>query len=198
MTDFPTEKPLVARAYCPGCEPGADPLREILDVHWCDAHVPCRAGPDDVLATAQGTAYGGAEAGGDDNRRWCALIHRETSDGTDARARGDPYINPDGDMPSESNRSDQGGNNDSEVTGQVDRVIGANELLSLFVAVPEEVVKVENTSADPVQLPRNHDVKTVRIAQPLAELRSFERRDRSADVKINSPSHDVVTTLPRP
>ena len=107
MTDFPTEKPLVARAYCPGCEPGADPLSEILDVHWCDAHVPCRAGPDDFLATAQGTAYGGAEAGGDDNRRWCALIHRETSDGTDARARGDPYMNPDGDVPSESDRGDQ-------------------------------------------------------------------------------------------
>lgn len=108
MTDFPTEKPLVARAYCPGCEPGADPLSEILDVHWCDAHVPCRAGPDDVLATAQGTAYGGAEAGGDDNRRWCALIHRETSDGTDARARGDPYMTPDGDLPSESDRGNQG------------------------------------------------------------------------------------------
>ena len=106
MTDFPTEKPLVARAYCPGCEPGADPLSEILDVHWCDAHVPCRAGPDDVLATAQGTAYGGAEAGGDDNRRWCALIHREMSDAMEARTRGDPHMSPDGDVPSDGDRGD--------------------------------------------------------------------------------------------
>lgn len=77
MTDFPTEKPLVARAYCPGCEPHADPLAEILDVHWCDPHTPGRAGLDDVLATARGTAYGSAEAGGDDNRRWCEMIHRD-------------------------------------------------------------------------------------------------------------------------
>jgi len=104
VTDFPTEKPLVARAYCPGCEPGADPLGEILDVRWCDAHMPCRAGPDDVLATAQGTAYGGAEAGGDDNRRWCALIHRETWHGADARARGDPDPGPDEDPCSDGDR----------------------------------------------------------------------------------------------
>jgi hypothetical protein len=107
VTDFPTEKPPVVRAYCPGCEPGADPCREILDVHWCDAHVPCRAGPDDVLATARGTAYGGAEAGGDDNRRWCALIHREASRGPDARARGDPQAAPDGDVHPDGDRGDQ-------------------------------------------------------------------------------------------
>ena len=107
LTDFPTEKPLVARAYCPGCEPGADPLREILDVHWCDAHMPCRAGPDDVLATAQGTAYGGAEAGGDDNRRWCALIHRETSDRRRRASAGRSVHGLDGDVPSESDRGDQ-------------------------------------------------------------------------------------------
>jgi len=75
VTDFPVEKPPVARAYCPTCEPDADPMQEILDVHWCDAHSPCRAGVDDILATARGTAYGSAEAGGDDNRRWCELIH---------------------------------------------------------------------------------------------------------------------------
>lgn len=98
MTDFPTEKPLVARAYCPGCEPHADPLVEILDVHWCDAHSPCRAGPDDVLATARGTAYGSAEAGGDDNRRWCELIHRQGR--LEGRAReGVPAIAPEAEEP---------------------------------------------------------------------------------------------------
>jgi hypothetical protein len=91
VTDFPAEKPPLARAYCPGCEPAADPLREILDVHWCDSHAPCRAGPDDVLATARGTAYGSAEAGGEDNRRWCELIHRGRwlEEGA-LRPRGDP------------------------------------------------------------------------------------------------------------
>ena len=91
MTDFPAEKPPVARAYCPGCEPAADPMREILDVHWCDSHAPCRAGSDDVLATARGTAYGSAEAGGEDNRRWCELIHRGRSlRESGPRPRGDP------------------------------------------------------------------------------------------------------------
>ncbi len=102
MTDFPTEKPPVARAYCPGCEPSADPLLEILDVHWCDAHSPCRAGSDDVLATARGTAYGSAEAGGDDNRRWCELIHRDGRlRASDSRARGDPGLSPDEGLPFE-------------------------------------------------------------------------------------------------
>lgn len=79
MTDFPAEKPSIARAYCPGCEPRADPLIEILEVRWCDSHAPGRAGPDDVLVTAGATAYASAEAGGDDNRRWCELIHREAA-----------------------------------------------------------------------------------------------------------------------
>jgi len=79
VTDFPAEKPPVARVYCPGCEPLADPLQEILDVHWCDAHLPARGGLDDLLATARGVSYGSAEAGGEDNRRWCQLIHRDAS-----------------------------------------------------------------------------------------------------------------------
>ena len=92
------DKPSIVRVYCPGCEPGADPLREILDVHWCDLHAPCRAGPDDVLATARGTAYGSAEAGGEDNRRWCDFIHRAGAPARgDARARGDPDLAPDED-----------------------------------------------------------------------------------------------------
>jgi hypothetical protein len=62
-------------------------MLEILDVHWCDAHLPARGGLDDVLATARGITYGSAEAGGEDNRRWCQLIHREPG-ATDA-ARGE-------------------------------------------------------------------------------------------------------------
>jgi hypothetical protein len=75
VTDVPAEKPSIARCYCPGCEPNADVLLEILEVRWCDEHVPERNGSDDALATARGVALGSVEAGGDDNRRWCALIH---------------------------------------------------------------------------------------------------------------------------
>ncbi len=73
--DF-NEKPSVARSYCPGCEPHADGLREILDVQWCETHMPARDGLDDALVAAQGALSGSAEAGGDENRRWCEVIHR--------------------------------------------------------------------------------------------------------------------------
>jgi hypothetical protein len=58
-------------------------VQEILDVRWCDLHVPVRAGLDDVLVAARGTTYGTAEAGGEDNRRWCELIHREPAGAAD-------------------------------------------------------------------------------------------------------------------
>jgi hypothetical protein len=76
MTDFLADAPVVARAYCPGCEPGADPTREILDVRWCDAHAPQRDGPDDATVTSDAFLSGSAEAGGDANRLWCELLHR--------------------------------------------------------------------------------------------------------------------------
>lgn len=76
MTDFLTDTPSVARSYCPGCEPDADPCREILDVRWCDAHTPARDGLDDGSVTAEAYLSGSAEAGGSDNRVWCEVIHR--------------------------------------------------------------------------------------------------------------------------
>lgn len=76
MTDYLTETPVVARAYCPGCEPDADPVREILDVRWCDAHAPTREGLDDGVVTSEAYLSGSAEAGGEVNRRWCELLHR--------------------------------------------------------------------------------------------------------------------------
>ena len=77
MTDYLPDTPSVARAYCPGCEPDADPSREILDVRWCESHCPARDGADDAPAVVA-AAYlsGSAEAGGDDNRRWCEALHR--------------------------------------------------------------------------------------------------------------------------
>lgn len=69
------DTPLVARLWCPSCEPGADPEAEILDVLWCNAHSPDRGGLDDALVTSHGYLAGGAESGGDDNRRWCQVVH---------------------------------------------------------------------------------------------------------------------------
>jgi hypothetical protein len=75
VTDYTPDTPMVARLYCPGCEPEADPSAEILDVLWCEPHLPARAGADDAAVNAAAYLSGGAEAGGDDNRRWCHLIH---------------------------------------------------------------------------------------------------------------------------
>lgn len=75
VTDIPPEKSCLVRAYCPGCEPDADIFLEILEVRWCEAHEPARGGLDDAAASARGLGGGSAEAGGEDNRRWCELIH---------------------------------------------------------------------------------------------------------------------------
>ncbi len=60
------------RSYCPGCEPQADPLAEILDVCYCGAHYPYTRGLDDHRV-----AFGldpGTEA--EQSRALCAFIHR--------------------------------------------------------------------------------------------------------------------------
>lgn len=87
MTDFVTETPVVARSYCPGCEPDADPVREILDVRWCDGHAPARDGPDDAAVSSDAYLSGSAEAGGEVNRRWCQLLHGPDPDRLRRRKR---------------------------------------------------------------------------------------------------------------
>lgn len=86
MTEYPASSPVVARSWCPLCEPLADPTLEILDVRYCDQHTPARAGPDDGIVTSEGALSGGTEAGGDANRLWCQLLHRDAPRDT-ARAR---------------------------------------------------------------------------------------------------------------
>ena len=76
MSQHIQDTPSVARVYCPGCEPEADPTSEILDLRWCEPHSPMRDGVDDTVVTAAAYLSGSAEAGGDDNRAWCALFHR--------------------------------------------------------------------------------------------------------------------------
>ena len=46
------DTPSVARVYCPGCEPEADPTSEILDLRWCEPHSPLRNGVDDTVVSA--------------------------------------------------------------------------------------------------------------------------------------------------
>jgi hypothetical protein len=67
----------VARSYCPGCEPEADPVSEILDVGWCDAHNPTVDGLEDAKVIARAYPTGSAEAGGEPNRAVCAFVHRK-------------------------------------------------------------------------------------------------------------------------
>ncbi len=72
------DSPIVARAWCPGCEPLADPTLQILDIRYCDQHVPGRDGSDDETVSSEGHLSGSAEAGGDANRLWCEFFHRQT------------------------------------------------------------------------------------------------------------------------
>jgi hypothetical protein len=78
MSDYIPHTPAMARFYCPGCEPDADPIGEILDVRWCESHSPLREGLDDALVGAEASVAGGSEAGGEDNRRWCEIFHRRS------------------------------------------------------------------------------------------------------------------------
>ena len=75
MSDWLPDTPCLGRYYCPGCEPEADPTREILDVRHCERHNPVRDGADDEIVVAAAYLSGSAEAGGEDNARFCAMIH---------------------------------------------------------------------------------------------------------------------------
>jgi hypothetical protein len=77
VSEYLASSPVVARPWCPGCEPLTDPTLEILDVRYCDQHVAEQAGSDDGRVMADGYLSGNAEAGGDANRLWCQLFHRQ-------------------------------------------------------------------------------------------------------------------------
>lgn len=74
--------PSMARNYCPGCEPDADPLKEVLDVRWCETHAPARDGTDDASVRSNSYLSGSSEAGGDANRSWCGVLHRDSKSRT--------------------------------------------------------------------------------------------------------------------
>ena len=77
VSEILSDTPALARPYCPKCEPDADPMREILDVRHCDQHTPARDGLDDEAVAPGVFPSGSAEAGGDDNRRLCKIVHRK-------------------------------------------------------------------------------------------------------------------------
>lgn len=76
MSEQYKETPSIARAYCPGCEPDADPCLEILDVRRCELHPLVRSGSADTMVGTSILPSGGAEAGGEANRKFCNMIHR--------------------------------------------------------------------------------------------------------------------------
>lgn len=75
MSDYLPDTPVVGRAYCPGCEPDADPSREVLDTRWCEKHAPTREGKDDDVIRSSAYLSGSAEAGGVENATWCDVVH---------------------------------------------------------------------------------------------------------------------------
>lgn len=83
--DLP-DTPSVARVFCPGCEPDADPAGEILEVRWCSSHRRGDAGIEDARVGADALLTGAGEAGGAENRAWCELLHRHSADSAPASA----------------------------------------------------------------------------------------------------------------
>lgn len=75
MTDWLPDSPVVLPNVCPTCMPNLDP-RE-YQTRWCNDHEPTREGRDDERVDTSGYVSSGIEAGGEDNRRWCELIHRK-------------------------------------------------------------------------------------------------------------------------
>lgn len=64
----------MAEHWCPDCEPGRDPLRDILEVRYCASHGPTDSGPDDRLTGVPQPLSSMGEADGADCRAVQALI----------------------------------------------------------------------------------------------------------------------------
>lgn len=75
MTDFLADTPPAVPSVCPTCEPERDP-RE-YDTRYCEPHTPDRSGGDDGRMPTPVYYSGSGEVGGEDNRRFCDLIHRK-------------------------------------------------------------------------------------------------------------------------
>jgi hypothetical protein len=76
MSDYLPDTPYLATQVCPTCEPDVDPSVAIIETRYCADHELLRSGTDDALVTTFSYLSGSADAGGEDNRRWCEALHR--------------------------------------------------------------------------------------------------------------------------
>jgi hypothetical protein len=74
--EYTLATPMLGRPVCLVCEPETDVTAEIIDSRPCRAHqMPARTEADERVPALAELA-GMTEAGGEDNRRWCAVLHR--------------------------------------------------------------------------------------------------------------------------
>ena len=79
MNDYLAPTAALAVPYCPGCDPERGLGTEILEPRYCPAHALTTRGADDAATSFTGGPREPtrAEAGGDTNARFCALLHRQ-------------------------------------------------------------------------------------------------------------------------
>lgn len=80
MTDHLADSPVVIPNKCPDCYPDDD--YRTYTVYYCEAHSPDREGADDAIVTTGIYLTGNSEATGEDNRKWCAWLHRNRREET--------------------------------------------------------------------------------------------------------------------
>ena len=56
------DTPNLARSWCPGCYPDADPTREILETRYCGEHEIRTTGSDDAAVAGPSFLSGSGEA----------------------------------------------------------------------------------------------------------------------------------------
>lgn len=70
------DSPIVTRRVCPGCDPDAADLTQLIELWPCPSHVVSANGEDDAKLTDDLPLSGTAECEGETNRAWCALLRQ--------------------------------------------------------------------------------------------------------------------------
>lgn len=74
------DSPPEATAWCPGCAPERDPIKELIYEQRCADHTPKRDGADDDLVSTSGAWLGGSNEGdGDTGRAFAEIVHRNVA-----------------------------------------------------------------------------------------------------------------------
>ncbi len=76
MSETIVDTPDMSQEYCPACMPDLDPTigpgdGKVYMIHWCFRHQP-----DSGFQDTSPVHVLSFEAGGEDNRIWCDLLHR--------------------------------------------------------------------------------------------------------------------------